>query len=79
MNKKTLVFGASLKKERYSNFVINRLRQNNHDVVAYGLREGLVNDVLIDTELISYKDIDTVTMYLNPMRQTSYYNHIIYL
>lgn len=77
MSKKTLVFGASLKTERYSNMAIHRLRTNNHEVVAFGLRSGLVNDVEIDTELMPYKAIDTVTLYLNPKRQEAYYDYIM--
>ncbi|MBV7267975.1 CoA-binding protein [Winogradskyella luteola] len=77
MTKKTLVIGASLKPQRYSNMAINRLRMYNHEVVAFGLKSGKVNDVEIDTELMSYTNIDTVTLYLNPKRQQSYYDYII--
>ena len=77
MNKKTLVLGASLKSSRYSNLAINRLRKYNHDVKALGHREGEVSGVAIDTELLSYEAIDTVTLYLNPKRQESYYNYVI--
>lgn len=77
MNKQTLVLGASLKSERYSNIAIKKLRNYNHDVKAFGLRVGEVNDVTIDTELMPYKDIDTVTLYLNPKRQEPYYDYII--
>ena len=77
MNKKTLVLGASLKPERYSNIAINKLRNYNHEVVAFGLRKGSVRDVEIDSELINYDSIDTVTLYLNPKRQEAYYNYVI--
>ena len=77
--KKTLVLGASLKAERYSNKAINLLRSNHIDTVAYGLRDGHVKDVVIDTELKKYKNIHTVTLYLNPKRQEEYYNHIVSL
>lgn len=77
MKKKTLVMGASLKPERYSNIAINRLRNNKHEVRAFGLKCGTVSGVEIETELISYKDIDTITLYLNPKRQESYYDYII--
>jgi len=53
------------------------LRRYSHDVKAFGLRIGVVDDVTIDTELIPYKDIDTVTLYLNPKRQEPYYDYII--
>jgi len=77
MNKRTLVIGASLKPERYSNIAIKRLRSYNHEVKAFGLKSGTVEDVSIDTELMPYKDIDTVTLYLNPHRQKPYYDYII--
>lgn len=79
MNKKTLVFGASLKSDRYSNMAINKLISSNHEVVAFGLRKGTINGVNIDTNLMPYKDIDTVTLYLNSKRQEAYYNYIISL
>ncbi|MDO1501209.1 CoA-binding protein [Winogradskyella maritima] len=77
MKKKTLVMGASLKPHRYSNIAISRLVNYGHEVVAFGMREGQVADVNIDTVLMSYKDIDTVTLYLNPTRQEPYYDYII--
>lgn len=76
---KTLVFGASLKEIRYSNLAIQRLREKNIPVVAYGLRKGTVSEVPIDTELIAYDNIDTVTLYLNPKRQVEYYDYILSL
>lgn len=79
MNKKTLVFGASLKQDRYSNMAVNKLINFNHEVVAFGMREGSINGVNINTNLIPYNDIDTVTLYLNPKRQEAYYNNIVSL
>ncbi len=79
MQKKTLVIGASNNTNRYSNIAINRLKQYDQETVAFGLREGTVAGVEIDTNLMPYKDIDTVTLYLNPQRQKSYYDYIISL
>ncbi len=79
MSKKTLVIGASLKTQRYSNIAINRLVNYNHEVVAFGLREGEVAGITIDTNLLPYKDIHTVTLYLNPERQKAFYDYIISL
>ena len=50
MSKKTLVLGASLNETRYSNIAIHRLRAKKHEVVAFGLKAGKVNDVSICTE-----------------------------
>ncbi len=79
MNNKTLVFGASLKPVRYSNLAINKLVNNNIEVVAFGLKKGEVAGVFIDNELVSYTDIDTVTLYMNPKRQIEFYNYIVSL
>lgn len=79
MNKKTLVLGASLKPKRYSNFVIQKLVSSGFEVVAFGLKSGAVAGVKIKTELLPYKNIDTVTLYLNPARQKDYYNYIVSL
>jgi predicted CoA-binding protein len=77
MQKKTLVLGASLKEDRYSFKAINKLKENSIPVVAFGLRNGKVAAITIDTEMIPYENIDTVTLYLNPKRQEEYYNYII--
>ncbi len=79
MKNVTLVFGASLKADRYSNVAVKRLRNKGLDVVAYGLKEGIIADVKIDTNLLNYKTIDTVTLYLNPKRQKEYYDYILSL
>ncbi|MEP5338526.1 MAG: CoA-binding protein [Algibacter sp.] len=77
MIKKTLVFGASLKPNRYSNYAIQRLVANNIKTVAFGLKKGEVSGVKIDDELLNYEGIHTVTLYLNPKRQEAYYNYIV--
>lgn len=79
MNKKTLVFGTSLKPNRYSNYAVQRLVANNIETVAFGLKEGVISGIEIDIELLAYKDIHTVTLYLNPKRQKAYYDYIVSL
>lgn len=79
MNKKTLVLGASLKPNRYSHFAIQRLVSSQVEVVAIGLKEGVVAGVTVDTEQRAYKNIDTVTLYLNSKRQKEYYKYIVSL
>ncbi|GAL90850.1 hypothetical protein JCM19538_908 [Jejuia pallidilutea] len=73
------MFGASLKPNRYSNYAIKRLVTSRVETVAFGLKQGEVSGVSIDTELIDYKAIHTVTLYLNPNRQKAYYNYIVSL
>ena len=79
MKSTTLVFGASLKPERYSNMAINKLKVHNKEIVAFGMKSGEVSGVHIDTDLITYTDIDTVTVYMNPSRQKGYYEYLISL
>lgn len=78
-NKKTLVFGASLNPSRYSNVAIHRLVKHGHEIVAFGLREGTVAGVKIDTELKPYSAVDTVTLYMNAVRQEPFYDYLISL
>ena len=79
MSKRTLVIGASLKAHRYSNVVIKRLVEKGHEVKALGLRIGDISGLEIDIGTPDYKDIDTVSLYLNPNRQKEYYDYIISL
>lgn len=76
---KTLVFGASLKPQRYSNIAMVRLAAAGIDTLGFGLREGEVSGVEIKTTLSEFKDIHTITLYLNPKRQEAYYQDIIKL
>jgi predicted CoA-binding protein len=76
-NKKTLVLGASTKPERYAFKAIESLVAKGHSVLAIGQNAGEVSGIKIQTKLIPIKNINTVTLYLNPLRQRDYYNYII--
>lgn len=76
-NKKTLVLGATTKPERYAYIAINKLVEKGHSVLAIGQNAGEVAGVKIYTKNIPLKNIDTVTLYLNPLRQRDYYNYIL--
>ncbi|WP_029331609.1 CoA-binding protein [Gillisia marina] len=77
MKKKTLVLGASLNPARYSNLAIERLVRKNIATEAVGLKEGTVNGVTINSEMIDFEGIDTITLYLNAKRQEAFYDYII--
>lgn len=79
MVKKTLVLGASLNPDRYSNIVVKKLLLNNIDVKALGLKTGNIDKVLIEIDPINFNNIHTVTLYLNSVRQRCYYDYIISL
>jgi uncharacterized protein len=76
-NKKTVVIGASTKPERYAYKAITLLVDNGHSVIAIGQNTGEVAGIKIITKNIPLKNIDTITLYLNPIRQREYYNYII--
>ncbi len=79
MNKKTLVLGASDNPARYSFLAVNRLRSHGHEVLAIGRKKTKVADVEVDTEVQPFSDVDTVTLYLNPVNQKPYYDYILSL
>jgi uncharacterized protein len=76
---KTLVIGASTNPDRYSFKAIKSLIHHGHEVVAIGAKNGVVDDVLIQTELTDFTDVDTITLYINPTLQQKYYNYILAL
>ena len=75
----TLVFGASPNPDRYAYKAILMLRMFGVPVKAFGSRQGAVAEVNIDTNLKPYKNIHTVTLYLNPKRQSVYIDYILNL
>ncbi len=75
----TLVFGASLKPNRYSNLAVQRLQQHSENTFAFGLRPGSIGQVQITNNLSELPNIDIVTLYINPERQKRYYSKIIEL
>ncbi|MEI9957010.1 MAG: CoA-binding protein [Ferruginibacter sp.] len=77
--KKTLVIGASENPARYSNLAVKKLTAYNHPVVALGNKAGTIDNHIIETEKKAFTDIDTVTLYLNPLRQQAYYDYILSL
>lgn len=77
MRKTTLVLGASANPARYSYLAINKLRRNQHPVVAIGRKNGTVADIPLETAQRGIPELDTITLYLNPSNQKAYYQYII--
>ena len=75
--KRTLVFGASLKPNRYSNLAVHRLVGNEIATEAFGLKSGKISTVEVKTKLEEFQNIHTITLYINPNRQKQYYKEII--
>ena len=74
---RTLVFGASLKPERYSHIAVKRLQNHKFDTVAFGLNHGFIDNVEITKNLGELTNIDIVTLYLRPELQKKYYKYIL--
>lgn len=77
--KKTVVLGASDSPMRYSYLAVRRLKSYDHPVVAIGKKTGTIDDTQIITERPAVEDVDTVTLYLNPVHQQQYYDYILSL
>ncbi|PKA99423.1 hypothetical protein B0O79_3134 [Flavobacteriaceae bacterium MAR_2009_75] len=77
--KKTLVLGASLNRNRYSNLAVNRLIEHNIDTVAFGLKEGNIRDIQIKTNFDDFQNVHTITLYIGARRQPEYIDKILQL
>lgn len=75
----TLVLGASLNEERYSNMAVKRLRAHDHRVVAVGLREGLIGDMPVVKDVPEGERFHTVTFYLNARNQEAWADRVLAL
>lgn len=78
-NKPTVVIGASTNPDRYAYKAIKSLLEKGQTVYAEGLKEGSVEHVLISKDRLKYDDIDTVTLYVGPKNQPSWYDYILSL
>jgi len=79
MSKSTLVIGASLKENRYSNICVKTLVSGQFPVTAIGLREGIIDETPVLIGFPELHDIHTVTIYLGPDNQKYWYNYILKL
>ena len=79
MNKKTLVIGASLNTEKYSNIAIRLLQEKSHTTLAVGLKPGQILETRVETALSDYREVHTISLYLSPKHQPAYYQYIVSL
>ena len=75
--KRTLVFGASLKPHRHSNLVVSRLQEHGVETIAFGPVPGEIDGVKVYTATDDLPQIDTISLYMNPLRQREFYQSII--
>jgi predicted CoA-binding protein len=75
--KRTLIIGASSNPQRYAFMAAEKLTAYGHEIELLGLRPDVVAGKTIDTDRKQYADIDTVTLYVGPQHQESYYDYVI--
>ena len=79
MVKKTLVLGASLNTQKYSNKAVKALISKGLNVVALGHKVGFIDKVKVIKAKKIYNNIHTVTIYLNKKFQGQFYNYVLEL
>lgn len=77
MKKKTLILGATPNPQRYAYLAANRLVQHGHPIINVGIKAGEVAGVPIEQPETIHSDIDTLTLYIGPANQPSYYDYIL--
>jgi predicted CoA-binding protein len=75
----TVVLGASPNPNRYSYLAVSRLAGKGHPVLAIGKKDGQIGDTPITKEHPVPGDVDTITLYMNPVLQQEYYDYILQL
>jgi len=77
MSKKTIVLGASNNPLRYSYRAISLLLTYHHEVIPMGIKKDEVLGIKIINDLPEINNVDTITLYLGPRNQESYYKFIL--
>ena len=76
---KTLIAGASPNPDRYAYLCAVRLLRYGHEIILFGKHKGEIEGHTISNDKTPFKDVDTVTLYLNPMHQQPLYDYILSL
>lgn len=77
--KPTLIIGATPNPSRYAYLAAQKLRNYGHPILLIGRRKGFALGEEINTDKTDWKDVDTVTLYINPSHQPEYYDYIVSL
>jgi len=79
MGKKTLVLGASENTQRYAAQAVKLLLEYDHEVVALGRKPGEIYGIPIQGKARAFKDVHTITLYINPKIQQAYFHYLVSL
>lgn len=75
--RKTVVIGASPNPQRFAYRAVMSLNREGHEPIPVGLRSGDINGIPIHTDMPQIDDVDTVSLYVGPQNQLSWYEYII--
>lgn len=75
----TMVLGASPNPERYSYLATVMLSEKGYAVYPFGIKKGMIQTKPILQDWPGVGSIETLTLYLGPQAQESYYDQIIEL
>ncbi len=76
---RVLVMGASDNRARYAYIATEMLKAHGHEPVLFGSRKGSIFGIPISDEWGDFGEIDTVTLYMNPLRQQPFMEKIVAL
>jgi predicted CoA-binding protein len=86
---KMMVLGATDNPQRYSCKAVKSLARNGYEVVAVGIRPGLIKSTHIQPDITSeieilagtpeVGDVDTVLLYMGEKKQKEYYDYLLRL
>lgn len=76
---KTVVIGASPNPDKFSFLAVEKLMAYGHEVIALGIREGMIGNQAIIVGKPEIKEVDTVTLYVGPTNLESWKEYIISL
>jgi len=74
-----VILGASPNPVRFSHKAVKSLLRHDQEVVAVGLREGLIGEEEIQVGMPPIEEVDTVSIYIGSSRQSDYYDYILSL
>jgi uncharacterized protein len=79
--KKTVIIGATPNPIRYAYLAAEMLIEYGHEIVPVGIRKGQVfgKEIIDISGKPMIKDLDTVTLYINPQRQQQWQDYILSL
>ena len=79
MSKKTVIVGSSTNKGRYAWLAAQMLTEYGHPIVPLGIKQGEVfgEEILDIRAKPVIQDVDTITLYLSPVKQKEWYQYLL--